>query len=403
MAIVKLEEIRNFIDISPASEMLLEKNEKEISFSVNFKTKDNEIVFCDAYVVYHNVVLGPAKGGIRMAPNVSLEETRRLAKIMTYKNALTELPFGGGKSGIKLPDNKDIDEFTRIAIFKEYVHMIREELVAGHYIPAPDFGTDQFDMAVIYGELHIPECVTGKPVKIGGLPGRLEATGRSVATSTKLYVNDIMKEDLKNIKIAIQGFGNVGRWTSYFLYKWGAKIIAVSDINGGIYNENGFDIEKLFKYAPTKDITISDYPEGEKITNKELLEMEIDVLIPCATESVINKENANNIKCKVIIEGANDPVTEEGDEILKNKGIEILPDFLCNSGGVIASYIEWRNAKSGNQTEKEDTFNEIDKKITKCFYKIKEMKEKLNITYRQTATILAVKFLIEAMHERRWI
>ncbi len=402
MAIVKLEKIKNFMDISPAAELLLEKNEKEISFSVNFKTKDDEIVFCDAFVVYHNVVLGPAKGGIRMAENVSLEETKRLAKIMTYKNALTELPFGGGKSGIKIPSYK-IDEFTRISIFKEYVHMIREELVSGQYIPAPDLGTDPFDMAVIYGELHKPECVTGKPVKIGGLPGRLEATGRSVATSTKLYVEEIMKEKLSNLKIAIQGFGNVGRWTSYFLQKWGAKIVAISDIYGGIYNEKGFDIEKLFEYAPTKNITISDYPDAEKITNKDLLEMKLDILIPCATESVINEDNAKNIKCKVIIEGANDPVTEEADKILEENGVEVLPDFLCNSGGVIASYIEWRNAKSGNQTEKEDVFNEIDKKITKCFYKIREIKEKFKISYRESATYIAVKFLIEAMHERRWL
>ncbi|MCM8807938.1 MAG: Glu/Leu/Phe/Val dehydrogenase [Candidatus Omnitrophica bacterium] len=403
MAIVKLERIKEFINISPAAEMLLEKNEKEISFSVNFKTKDDEIIFCDAFVVYHNVVLGPAKGGIRMDPNVTLEETRRLAKIMTYKNALTELPFGGGKSGIKIPTNTNISEFIRISIFKEYVHMIREELVAEHYIPAPDLGTDPFDMAVIYGELHKPECVTGKPVKIGGLPGRLEATGRSVATSTKLYVEEIMKKKLENMKIAIQGFGNVGRWTSYFLYKWGAKIVAVSDIYGGIYNEKGFDIEKLFEYAPTKDITISDYPESEKITNEELLEMDVDILIPCATGGVINKENGKYLKCKAIIEGANDPVTEEADKILEEMGIEVLPDFLCNSGGVIASYIEWRNAKSGNQTEKEETFNEIDKKIIKCFHKVKETKEKLNITYRESATLLAVKFLIEAMHERRWL
>ncbi|HOK56812.1 MAG TPA: Glu/Leu/Phe/Val dehydrogenase [bacterium] len=402
MAIVSIERMKNFMNISHAAEMLLEKNEKEISFSVNLKTRDDEIIFCDAYVVYHNVVLGPAKGGIRMAPNVTLEETKRLAKIMTYKNALTELPFGGGKSGIRIPDT-NIDEFTRISIFKEYVHAIREEIVSRQYIPAPDLGTDQFDMSVIYGELHIPECVTGKPVKIGGLPGRLEATGRSVATSTRLYVENIMKNKLGNIKVAVQGFGNVGRWTSFFLYKWGAKIVAVSDIYGGVYNEKGFDIEGLFKYAPKKNITISDYPEGEKISNEELLEMDVDVLIPCACESVITKENADKIKSKVIIEGANDPVTEEGDEILKNKGIDVLPDFLCNSGGVIASYIEWKNAKSGNQTEKEDTFNEIDKKISECFHKICEVKKELKLTYRESATYLSVKFLIEAMHERRWL
>ncbi|MGC8977095.1 MAG: Glu/Leu/Phe/Val family dehydrogenase [Candidatus Ratteibacteria bacterium] len=403
MAIVKLDRIKEFIKISPAAEKLLETNEKEISFSVNFKTKDDEIVFCDAYVVYHNLVLGPAKGGIRLSENVTLEETRRLAKIMTYKNALTELPFGGGKSGIRVENPSKIDEFTRISIFKEYVHMIREELVAENYIPAPDLGTDQFDMAVIYGELHKPECVTGKPVKIGGLPGRLEATGRSVATSTKIFVENVMKESIKNMKIGVQGFGNVGRWACYFLEKFGAKIVAISDIYGGIYNDHGFNIEKLFEYAPNKNITIADYPESEKITNEELLEMDVNILIPCATENVITEKNAGKLRCKAVIEGANDPINEKADEILKDMGILVLPDFLCNSGGVIASYIEWRNGKSGNQTEKEEVFREIDKKIEKCFYKISEIKEKLNLTYREAATYLAVKFLIEAMHERRWI
>ncbi|MCM8833399.1 MAG: Glu/Leu/Phe/Val dehydrogenase [Candidatus Omnitrophica bacterium] len=378
------------------------KNEKEISFSVNLKTKDNEVIFCDSYVVYHNVVLGPAKGGIRMSENVSLEETRRLAKIMTYKNALMELPFGGEKSGIKI-DSKSIDEFTRISIIKEYVHMIKEELLAGNYIPAPDLGTDQFDMAVIYGELHKPECVTGKPVKIGGLPGRHEATGRSVSITTKIFVEEIMKDKLKNKKIAIQGFGNVGSWTSYFLYNWGAKIVAISDISGGIYNENGFDIDKLFNFFQDKKRTISEYIEGDKITNSQLLELNVDILIPCAVENVITKENAKNLKCKIIIEGANDPVDEEADKILNEKGILILPDFLSNSGGVIASYIEWRNAKSGNQTEREEVYEEIDKKIRKELFNVNQIKEKLKISYREAATYIAVKFLIEAMHERRWL
>ncbi|MCM8767510.1 MAG: Glu/Leu/Phe/Val dehydrogenase [Candidatus Omnitrophica bacterium] len=402
MALVSLEKIKNFIDIPIAAEKLLKKNEKEISFSVNLKTKDNEVIFCDSYVVYHNVVLGPAKGGIRMSENVSLEETRRLAKIMTYKNALMELPFGGGKSGIKI-DSKSIDEFTRISIIKEYVHMIKEELLAGNYIPAPDLGTDQFDMAVIYGELHKPECVTGKPVKIGGLPGRHEATGRSVSITTKIFVEEIMKDKLKNKKIAIQGFGNVGSWTSYFLYNWGAKIVAISDISGGIYNENGFDIDKLFNFFQDKKRTISEYIEGDKITNSQLLELNVDILIPCAVENVITKENAKNLKCKIIIEGANDPVDEEADKILNEKGILILPDFLSNSGGVIASYIEWRNAKSGNQTEREEVYEEIDKKIRKELFNVNQIKEKLKISYREAATYIAVKFLIEAMHERRWL
>jgi len=196
MAIVPLDKMRNFMDISEAAEILLKKAEKEITFSVNLKTGKDKIIFCDAFLVYHNVVLGPAKGGIRISSDVSLEETRELAEIMTYKNALAGLPFGGGKSGIKI-NGENIDEFTRVALIKEFVHMIREELISGYYIPAPDLGSGPEDMAVIYGETHIPESVTGKPVRIGGLPGRKEATGRSVAISTLLASEKILKKKIK--------------------------------------------------------------------------------------------------------------------------------------------------------------------------------------------------------------
>jgi len=402
MAIVPLDKMRNFMDISEAAEILLKKSEKEITFNVNLKTGKDRIIFCDAFLVYHNVVLGPAKGGIRISSGVSLEETRKLAEIMTYKNALAGLPFGGGKSGMKV-NIENIDEFTRVALIKEFVHMIREELISGAYIPAPDLGSGPEDMAVIYGETHIPESVTGKPVRIGGLPGRKEATGRSVAISTLLASEKILKEKISSCKVAIQGFGNVGRNTAIFLEEMGARIVAISDKYGGVFNNKGLDLKSLLNYAPTKYQSVAGFPEGENIKNEELLNLDVDILIPAATGGVINENNASSIKAKVIIEGANDPITEKGDEILEKKGIKVLPDILCNSGGVIASYVEWRNAKSGNQTDKEEVYEIIDRKIEQCFNNILRIKKELKTSFRISATFLSLNELIEAMKERRWL
>ncbi|MCD6407952.1 Glu/Leu/Phe/Val dehydrogenase [bacterium] len=402
MAIISIERMKKFMDIPKAAELLLTRNEKEIKFSISLKLKKEEIIFCEGYVVYHNVVLGPAKGGIRISPEVDIEETKKLATIMTYKNALAKIPFGGGKSGIKL-DTERVDDFTRISIIKEFVHMIKEELEFNHYIPAPDLGSGPVDMAVIYGELHRPECVTGKPVRIGGLPGRREATGRGVAKSVFLTGERILKKKNSEIKVAIQGFGNVGRWTAYFLHKKGVKIVGVSDKWGGIYNENGIDIEKLFLHSPDRNKTVAGFPEAEDITNEELFTLDVDILIPAAIGGVVNERNAEEINAKVIVEGANDPVSEKGEKILYERGIPVLPDFFCNSGGVIASYIEWRNAKSGNQTEKEEVFEIIDKKIEKAFEEIEEIKGRIKGTYREAAMYIALTELIEAMRERAWL
>ena len=403
MALVKFERMKELMDIPNTAEILLKNPGKEIKFSLNLKMTNEDIICFDAFVVYHNVVLGPAKGGIRFSPRVSFEEVRTFAEIMTYKNALMGLPFGGGKSGIKF-DPYQMDDFTRMAIIKEYVHMIREELYSGSYIPAPDLGSSPQDMSIIYGETHKPETVTGKPVIIGGLPGRLQATGRGVSYATKLGVKNILKKDIKTTDIIIQGFGNVGRWTAYFLYKMGAKITAIYDIGGVIYHKKGLDIEKLFKYAPLSRDSIKGFPESEPITADEFFSLESDVFIPAAVENVITKDTASKINAKLIVEGANDPTTEEGEQILLNRGTSILPDFFANSGGVVASYFEWRNAKSGNQTSEKEVFELIDGKIDTIYQQGMSMQKKLKkASLRETFFAISLNTLIEAMKARLWI
>ncbi|MCX8081989.1 MAG: Glu/Leu/Phe/Val dehydrogenase [bacterium] len=402
MALIPLGKMKNIMNIPKPAEVLLTKSEKEIKFSLNLKTAD-DIICYDAFVVYHNVVMGPAKGGVRFSPRVSLEETRKLAEIMTYKNALMGLPFGGGKSGIQFDPYK-VDDFTRIAIVKEYVHMIREELYTGAYIPAPDMGSTPYDMAVIYGETHIPESVTGKPVIVGGLPGRLQATGRGVSYAVKLGCEKLLKMSLKDAKVVIQGFGNVGRWTAYFLNEMGAKIIAVQDIGGAIYNNRGLDIDELFKYCPTSKDTVKGFPEAEDISPDDFFSLKCDAFVPAALESVITENTAPELNTKMVVEGANDPTTEEGENILLNRDIIVLPDFFANSGGVIASYIEWRNAKSGNQTSEEEVYEIIDSKIENTFFQALKKKEELKCkSLREAFFALALNSLIEAMRARLWI
>jgi len=403
MALISLDRMKEIMDVPATAETLLNKSEKEIKFSLNLKMLRDEIICFDAFVVYHNVVLGPAKGGIRFSPNASLDETRNLAEIMTYKNALMGLPFGGGKSGIRF-DPYRVDDFTRIAIIKEYVHMIREELNAGSYIPAPDMGSTPQDMATVYGETHKPESVTGKSVIIGGLPGRLQATGRGVSCATRLGVEKIIGKPLKDTRVTVQGFGNVARWTAYFLHRMGAKIIAIEDIGGAIYDGSGINVEALLSYCPTSRDTVKGFRGAEDISLDEFLSLETDVFIPAALENVITAGTAPKIRAKMVVEGANDPTTEEGEKCLLEKGIPLLPDFFANSGGVIASYIEWRNAKSGNQTSEEEVFEMIDKKIESSFHAaVQAKKERKCRSFREAFSSLALGSLIEAMRARLWI
>lgn len=403
MALIPLERMKEIIDFPAAAETLLEKSEKEIKFSLNLKMSKDEIICFDAFVVYHNVVMGPAKGGVRFSLNASMDETRNLAEIMTYKNALMGLPFGGGKSGIKF-NPYNVDDFTRIAIIKEYVHMIREELASGAYIPAPDMGSTPQDMATIYGETHKAESVTGKPVIIGGLPGRLQATGCGVSHAVKLGVENILKKSLNETEITVQGFGNVGRWTAYFLRQMGAKITAVSDIGGAVYNKNGLDVVKLLDYCPTSRDSVKGFPGAEPLTRAEFLSVESDVFVPAALERVITAETAPKIKTKMVVEGANDPTTEEGEKYLLKNGVRLLPDFFANSGGVIASYIEWRNAKSGNQTSEKEVFEMINGKIEETFFAgLKAKKDLKCASLREAFSSLALNALIEAMRARLWI
>jgi glutamate dehydrogenase/leucine dehydrogenase len=382
------------------AERLLSKPEKEITFSLNLLLYPDGLVEADAYVVYHNTARGPAKGGLRIWPSVTLEHTRVLAELMTWKTALVGIPFGGGKSGICL-DPRSFPRANKSALIREFVHVIRNELFSASYVPAPDLGSTAADMAVIYGETHLPESVTGKPPRVGGLPGRAEATGYGVAHVTALACEDLLKRPLKDATVAVQGFGNVGSWTCCFLSERGAKIVAVVDSGGGVHREEGLPVTELACHT-TATSTVHGFA-GDTVTNEELLAMPVDILIPAAVEDVLTEENAGKVQAKLIIEAANAPTTTGGDTALQRLGIPVVPDILANAGGVIASYVEWHQAKSGAITKKEETYQTIADQMTGAYEKVRAFRCSHTIPDREAALAVAVDELVATMRDRGWI
>lgn len=395
MSVVDFNLVSKYSDISSLAIQLLSKSDQEHYANLNLKW-DGQLIQADAYVVFHCMVRGPAKGGIRMADDVSLDETRRLAELMTYKCALARIPFGGGKSGICINPNTLSPEARRTLI-SEYVHIFGVFLSNGTYVPAPDMGTGPSDMATIYGCTHVLESVTGKPPRIGGLPGREEATGYGVASIVKTATQGILGKDLPGATVAVQGFGNVGKWTARLLADWGARVVAVSDATGAVYMEGGLPIAEM------ADVKTLDEVNLPRIDREELLTLPVDVLVPAAVGGVLTGDVASNVQAKLVVEAANDPTTTEGDKVLCERGISVIPDILANAGGVVASYIEWRQAKSGSLTDKLETYQAIEKQILGAYESVIEVAERERISHRLAAQVLAVNEVVETMRDRGWI
>ena len=400
MSNIDFETLKRHTDIPSAAERLLSKPEREIYFNLNLKIGQNRVIQADTYVVYANTVRGPAKGGIRMSEDVTLDETRDLAERMVWKTALARIPFGGGKSGIAMSPKK-LTRFEKTAVIKEYVHMMSLELTHGMYVPAPDMGTNATDMAVIFGETHILESVTGKPPRVGGLPGRREATGCGVSHSVLLLLRDVLKKAPSGATAAVQGFGNVGSNTALFLHQAGVRVVAVSDISGGVYDADGLDIPLLYEYV-RKNGPLDGAP-GEVISNEELLALKVDVLAPCAKEDQITRDNVKDVRARAIVEGANGPTTAEADVVLGERNIPTVPDILANGGGVIASYVEWRQAKSGAITEKAETFGVVESRVGLAFDEMLKVAAEKEVSFRTACQISAAEELVASLRDRDWI
>ncbi len=357
-----------------------------------------------AYRVQHNNARGPYKGGIRFHPQVSMDEVKALATWMTFKCAVVNVPFGGGKGGI-IVDPKELSQKELEKLSKAYAEEFFHYLGQQKDIPAPDVNTNAQIMAWMlsaYEKMaghHAPGVFTGKPIELGGSKGREEATGMGGFFCTR-EITSHLKMKPATTTVAVQGFGNVGYHIAELLYSAGYKIVALSDSKGGIYHKNGLTPESVMHHKKEHGSVI-DYPNKEKtITNEELLELGVDILLPSALENVITRENADKIKAKIIIEMANGPTTPEADEILAKNKIMVIPDILANAGGVTVSYFEWVQNNQGYYWDEEEVNKKLDKIMTKAFGEVLATSLKYDVDMRTAAYILAIERVAKAIELR---
>ena len=370
----------------------LEIPDRELKVEIPFRRDNGEIDSVVGYRVQHNNTRGPFKGGIRYHHHVDIDEVRSLATLMTWKTALVDIPYGGGKGGIGInPSDYSKVELERIS--RKFFRAIDPIIGVNIDIPAPDVNTNAQVMSWFmdeYSQTHgyTPGIVTGKPIELGGSEGREAATGRGTAIITR-EAAEKWNIDLKGAKVVVQGFGNVGSYAAKFLHEYGCKIIGVSDISGGLYAPDGFDVEELFDYN-YKHRTIDGYQYGKKITNEELLALECDFLIPAALGSAINEDNVDSLNCKIIIEAANGPVTGEAADKLWKKKIAIIPDILTNAGGVTVSYFEWVQNLQQFKWPEDEINQKLEQKMVAAFNEVFSVKQNKNVPMRIASFMVAI-------------
>ena len=391
------------IDNTIREKILYPKERIEMTIAPVFP--DGRVSHIQTFVVRHLDALGPAKGGIRMTPDVTLDDVTGLAMEMTWKTALIGVPFGGGKSGIRFDPNS-VSPPVKEIIIRCFTRGARRFIGPEVYIPAPDMGTNEIDMA------HIRDCisysegisitrgcfVTGKPVILGGIVGRREATGKGVLYTVQATCNRLGL-DLSKMRVVLQGFGNVGSITAAEIVKYGAKVIAVADITGAVYNPDGLDIDSLTKHVE-KTGGVKGFADGQEINGSKIFEIDCDILVPAAGEAQITKENANKIKAKIIAEGANVPTTPAADKILNERGIKVIPDILCNAGGVFVSYLEYTQETQREQMTLAEVESRLENRIKQRFNDVYEYAQQNNLTMRQAAMDIAVGKVVEAVITR---
>ncbi|RZP24836.1 glutamate dehydrogenase [bacterium] len=370
----------------------LEIPDRELKVEISFRRDNGEIDSVVGYRVQHNNTRGPFKGGIRYHHHVDIDEVRSLATLMTWKTALVDIPYGGGKGGIGIkPSDYSKVELERIS--RKFFRAIDPIIGVNIDIPAPDVNTNAQVMSWFmdeYSQTHgyTPGIVTGKPLELGGSEGREAATGRGTAIITR-EAAEKWNIDLKGAKVVVQGFGNVGSYAAKFLHEYGCKIIGVSDISGGLYAPDGFDVEELFDYN-YEHRTIDGYQYGKKITNEELLALECDFLIPAALGSAINEDNVDSLNCKIIIEAANGPVTGEAADKLWKKKIAIIPDILTNAGGVTVSYFEWVQNLQQFKWPEDEINQKLEQKMVAAFNEVYSVKQNKNVPMRIASFMVAI-------------
>ena len=384
---------------------MLRRPWRELSVSVPVRMDDGSIEVFSGYRIQHNGVRGPYKGGVRYHPEADQEEVRALASLMSWKTAIVDIPFGGAKGGVQCdPLSLSTGELNRLT--RRYTINIEHLIAVNRDILAPDLGTNAQTMAWMmdaYGQIHgyTPGIVTGKPVELGGSVGREQATGRGVVFVTRSAAADLGM-DPDGARIVIQGFGNVGSWTARIAGELGCKVVAVSDLNGGVHNDAGLDIDALVAYSDEAG-TVVGFPDADYIENDELLELDCEILVPAAIGRVVNESNASRVRADLIVEAANHPVTPEADAILEDRGIIVIPDILVNAGGVIVSYFEWTQNLYQHRWTLDEVNEELDMIITRAYRTVRETAISKGISYRDAAFLVGVGRVAEVAKLRGFI
>jgi glutamate dehydrogenase (NAD(P)+) len=405
--LAQLDDVADRLDLDPGIHAILRQPERELTVSVPVVMDDGRIEVFTGYRIQHSSARGPCKGGIRYHPDVNLEEVRALAALMTWKCAVVNIPYGGAKGGVQCdPSHMSQDELCRMT--RRFTAMIMPIIGSRRDIPAPDINTNPQTMAWIADTVSMLErktvidIVTGKPIPLGGSLGRKEATGRGVAITTR----ELLKRQgltPSDTTVAVQGYGNVGSHAATLLDQMGCKVVAVSDISGGLYEPQGLDIPSINEH-------VTNHPRGllegygapgvEQISNDDLLTSDVDVLIPAALEHQIRGDNAPDLQAEMIVEGANGPTTPEADDILNDRGVVIVPDILANAGGVVVSYFEWVQDLQCFFWDEAEVNANLERIMTRSFEQVWTFSQEMNVPLRLGAYILAVDRVAGAVQSR---
>ena len=385
---------------------ILKYPQRMLEVSVPVKMDDGSVRVCTGWRAQHNTAVGPSKGGVRFHPNVTRDEVAALSIWMTFKCSVTGIPYGGGKGGIIVnPKELSAGELERLC--RGYVDAIYPILGEKKDVPAPDVNTNAQIMAwmtdeyiKLSGESSFG-TFTGKPVELAGSLGRTKATGLGIS----IIMNEALKKQGKSLdgaRVAIQGFGNVGSFTAKCAHDMGARVVAIAEWNTTLYNENGIDIEKLMQFKADNAGSIKGFPDASEISIEEFWGLDVDVLSPCAMENTINSETAPLIKTSLVVEGANGPTTLDGDKILQDKGITVVPDILANAGGVTVSYFEWVQNRYGYYWGESEVEQKEETAMKTAFDAIYKIKEEYNVSMREATYMYSVKRVATAMKLRGW-
>ncbi len=397
----------DILKLDKASRVILRDPMREMHVLIPVRMDSGEYKVFKGYRVQYNDARGPCKGGIRFHPDETIDTIRALAAWMTWKTALVDIPYGGGKGGI-ICNPKEMSDREKEQLSRGYIRALGEFIGPERDIPAPDVYTDPQIMAWMMDEFsklrghYTPGVITGKPIPLGGSAGREDATAQG-GIFTVREASRHLKIDLKDEPIAIQGYGNAGAYAAILSKEiFETKVVAVRDTQGGIYSKTGLNPWDVLKHKKATGSVVG-YPHTTKITNEELLELKVTLLWPSAIENVIRKDNASRIKAKIIAEAANGPVTPEADEVLHSKGLFVIPDFLCNAGGVTVSYFEWVQNNYGYYWSAEEVYQRLDQKMTKAFFDVLKVYEEKKVDTRTAAYLVAVDRVVKVMKQRGWV